>query len=401
MSTGPLVELQDKPSLVIGKRNDNYLAKAIVLEEAAPPMYMRTSIKLVTYGIAIFLLWAAIAVLDVVALAPGQVMPVQAVQVIQHVDGGRLAAINVVDGQRVKEGEVLARFNAFEPTAEFDTLNAKHWGLFSRVEALRALIENREANFSRVPKEYAQFVTEQQLLLQTARAQIAHLTTESNLLSEVSSIRETLAKEKLATRVQALDAERSVTQARSELLRFRHSNMDELTSTSNEMAQVENQLAKMRDRLERVDVLSPVDGIVQDLKFRTVGGVVPPATVLMNVIPNDGQMHVEVRVSPNDIGFVKLGQKARVKVNSYDFMRYGTIDGKVAMISPYSSFDEKQMPYFKVIIALPKTTVGEDRSKAIQPGMTTQVDIVTDQQSILRYLLRPIYIAFHQGMRER
>ena len=401
MSTEPLIEVRDKPSLVIGKRNDNYLAKAILLEEAAPPMYMRTSIKLVTYGIFIFFIWSAIAKLDVIALATGQIVPVQAVKVIQHVDGGRLAAINVVDGQRVREGEVLARFNAIEPTIEYDTLNAKFWSLFCKVEALRALIENREANFSRVPTEFAQFVTEQQLMLQTSRAQIAHLTDETKLLGEVSNIRGVLAKEKLATRVQALDAERSVSQSRAELLRFRHSNMDELTSASNEMTQTENQLAKMRDRLERVDVLSPVDGVVQELKFRTVGGVVPPATVLMNIVPDDGQMHVEVRVSPNDIGFVKVGQQARVKINSYDFMRYGVIDGKVSMVAPYSSFDEKQMPYFKTIVTLPKYNVGEDQSKVIQPGMTTQVDIVTDQQSVLRYLFRPIYIAFHSGMTER
>ena len=177
--------------------------------------------------------------------------------------------------------------------------------------------------------------------------------------------------------------------------------MDDLAASSNEMAQTEEQLAKMRDRLERIEVLSPVDGIVQDLKFRTVGGVVPPATVLMNVVPTDGGMHAEVRVSPNDIGFVKVGQKARVKINAYDFMRYGSVEGTVVMISPFSTFDEKQQPYFKVIVSLPKSVVGGDPSKTIQPGMTVQTDVITDKQSVLRYLTRPIYVAFHQGLRER
>ncbi len=401
MSTSPIANIDDKTSLVLGKRNDNFLAKAILLEEATPPSYMRTTIKLATYSLVIFLIWSFFANLDVVANAAGQVTPIQSVKILQHVDGGRISAINVVDGQRVVEGQVLMRFNATEPTVEFETLNVKFWGLFAKVESLRALLENREPDYSRVPKQYSQLVADQRRTLTAARNQIDQIGAEIKILTEVSSIRGGLAQEKLATRVQALDAERSVGQAQAELLRYRKANMDDLAASSNEMAQTEEQLAKMRDRLERIEVLSPVDGIVQDLKFRTVGGVVPPATVLMNVVPTDGGMHAEVRVSPNDIGFVKVGQKARVKINAYDFMRYGSVEGTVVMISPFSTFDEKQQPYFKVIVSLPKSVVGGDPSKTIQPGMTVQTDVITDKQSVLRYLTRPIYVAFHQGLRER
>ncbi len=401
MSTSPIANIDDKTSLVLGKRNDNFLAKAILLEEATPPSYMRTTIKLATYSLVIFLIWSFFANLDVVANAAGQVTPIQSVKILQHVDGGRISAINVVDGQRVVEGQVLMRFNATEPTVEFETLNVKFWGLFAKVESLRALLENREPDYSRVPKQYSQLVADQRRTLTAARNQIDQIGSEIKILTEVSSIRGGLAQEKLATRVQALDAERSVGQAQAELLRYRKANMDDLAASSNEMAQTEEQLAKMRDRLERIEVLSPVDGIVQDLKFRTVGGVVPPATVLMNVVPTDGGMHAEVRVSPNDIGFVKVGQKARVKINAYDFMRYGSVEGTVVMISPFSTFDEKQQPYFKVIVSLPKSVVGGDPSKTIQPGMTVQTDVITDKQSVLRYLTRPIYVAFHQGLRER
>ena len=401
MSTSPIANIDDKTSLVLGKRNDNFLAKAILLEEATPPSYMRATIKLATYSLVIFLIWSFFANLDVVASAAGQVNPIQSVKILQHVDGGRISAINVKDGQSVVEGQVLMRFNATEPTVEFETLNVKFWGLFAKVESLRALLESREPDYSRVPKQYSQLVADQRRTLTAARKQIDQIGAEIKILTEVSSIRGGLAQEKLATRVQALDAERSVGQAQAELLRYRKANMDDLAASSNEMAQTEEQLAKMRDRLERIEVLSPVDGIVQDLKFRTVGGVVPPATVLMNVVPTDGGMHAEVRVSPNDIGFVKVGQKARVKINAYDFMRYGSIEGTVVMISPYSTFDEKQQPYFKVIVSLPKSAVGGDPSKTIQAGMTVQTDVITDKQSVLRYLTRPIYVAFHQGLRER
>ena len=387
--------------LVLGSRTDNYLAKAILLEEAVPPTYLRTTIKLVAYTIALFIIWALFSKLDIVALSTGQVMPIQAVKIIQHVDGGRIAAINVSDGQVVKEGEVLMRLNDTEPNAEYETLKAKYWGLYARVERLRALIDSRPADFSKVPPVYEKMVLEQQATLKTSKSQIDQLQKEINILSEVSSIRGELSKEKLATRVQALDAQRNLTLAQAELLRYQRTNMDELNIAANEMAQTDEQLTKMRDRLERVDVLSPVDGVVQDLKFRTIGGVVPPGAILMNVIPTDDLIQADVRVQPTDIGFVKVGQDVRVKIGTYDFMRFGTVEGKVTMVSSYSTLDEKQQPYFKVLVSIPTKNLGNDPAKKIQPGMTVQADIVTDRQSVLRYLLRPIYVAFHQGLRER
>ncbi|MBU3593683.1 HlyD family efflux transporter periplasmic adaptor subunit [Polynucleobacter sp. 71A-WALBACH] len=397
----PLSQEPEKGSpLVLGSRNDNYIAKAILLEEAAPPVYWQTTVKLIAYSLGAFFIWALFANLDVVATAPGQVMPMQSVQIIQHVDGGRIAEIEVSDGQEVKAGQVLMRLNDTEAGAEYLTLSAKYWGLVTRVERLRALLADRKADFSAVPEQYKQVVAEQEFTLKTSKEQIGQLESEIKILSEVSSIRGDLAKEKLATRVQALDAQRNLSQAQAELLRYRKANMDDLNTSTGELAQTEEQMTKLKDRLERVDVVSPVDGVVQDLKFRTIGGVIPPGATLMNVIPLDGKMHAEVRVQPTDIGFVKKGEDARLKLGTYDFMRYGTITGKVTMVSSFSSLDEKSNPYFKVIVSIPQNFVG-DKEKTIEPGMTIQADIITDRQSVLKYLLRPIYVAFSQGMRER
>ena len=386
--------------LVLGSRTDNYIAKAILLEEAAPPVYWQTTVKLIAYSLGAFFVWALFANLDVVATAPGQVMPIQSVQIIQHVDGGRIAEINVVDGQQVKEGQVLMRLNDAEAGAEYLTLSAKYWSLYTRVERLRALLGDRKADFSAVPEQYKQLVAEQEVTLKTSKDQINQLESEIKILGEVSSIRGDLAKEKLATRVQALDAQRNLSQAQAELLRYRKANMDDLNTTTGELAQTEEQMTKLKERLQRVDIVSPVDGVVQDLKFRTVGGVIPPGATLMNVVPLDGKMHAEVRVQPTDIGFVKKGEEARLKLGTYDFMRYGTVSGQVVMVSSFSSLDEKSNPYFKVVVSIPQNYVG-DKEKSIEPGMTVQADIITDRQSVLKYLFRPIYVAFSQGMRER
>jgi multidrug efflux pump subunit AcrA (membrane-fusion protein) len=400
MNTPNPLEPEKGNPLVLGSRTDNYIAKAILLEEAAPPVYWQTTVKLIAYSLGAFFIWALFANLDVVATAPGQVMPVQAVKIIQHVDGGRIAEIAVVDGQEVKEGQVLMRLNDTEAGAEYQTLSAKYWGLYTRVERLRALLGDRKADFSTVPEQYKQVVAEQEFTLKTSKDQIAQLEAEIKILGEVSSIRGDLAKEKLATRVQALDAQRNLSQAQAELLRYRKANMDDLNTSTGELAQTEEQMTKLKDRLQRVDVVSPVDGVVQDLKFRTIGGVIPPGATLMNVVPLDGKMHAEVRVQPTDIGFVKKGEDARLKLGTYDFMRYGTVTGQVVMVSSFSSLDEKSNPYFKVIVSIPQNFVG-DKAKTIEPGMTVQADIITDRQSVLKYLLRPIYVAFSQGMRER
>lgn len=392
---------QSKSPIVLGDRTDNYVAKSILLEEAAPPSYLKTTVLLAGASIIVFLVWAFFATLDVIAMASGQIMPVQSVKIVQHIDGGRIASIDVIDGQKVKKGQLLLKMNDTEALSEYQTLNAKYWALYSKVERLRALIANRPGNFSRVPKQYEDLILEQEHTLKTSRAQIKQLEEEIKILTEVSEIRSGLAQEKLATRVQALEAQRTLNISQAELLRYRRSALDELNTSANELAQTEEQLNKLKDRLDRVEVLSPVDGIVQDLKFRTVGGVVAPGGILLNVVPDDGVLQAEVRVAPTDIGFIRVGQSVRIKVGTYDFMRYGIIDGEVAMVSPYSAMDEKQNPYFKVIVRLNKNFVGEDPSKRIEPGMTVMADIMTDRQSVLRYLLRPIYIAFKQGMRER
>lgn len=401
MSENEIYEGPGKKTLMLGSRTDNYVAKAILLEEAAPPSYLKTTVRLAAYSIIVFFIWAYFATLDVIALSSGQIMPVQAVKVVQHVDGGRIASIDVVDGQSVKHNQLLMKLNDTEASAEYQTLSAKYWGLYARVERLRALIGNRPASFTKMPPQFADLVAEQRLTLQTSRDQIAQLESEIKILTEVNAIRDDLAKERLATRLQALESQRSLNQSQAELLRFRRTNMDELNISASELTQTEEQLAKLKDRLDRVEVLSPVDGIVQDLRFRTVGGVIPPGATLMNVVPLDGKLQAEVRVAPTDIGFVKKGQDVRLKVGTFDFMRYGTINGQVEMVAPYSAMDEKQGSYFKVIVSLEHNYVGKDPSKVIDPGMTVQADIITDRQSVLKYMLRPIYAAFSQGMRER
>ncbi len=328
---------QDSRRIVLGSRASNPMTQAILLEEAVSPLFARMTILLIASALVGFVGWASVAKLDVVATATGQIVPSSQVQVIQSVDGGRIDEINVEEGQHVEKGDELIQLNETEAYTDLESL--------------------------------------------TARA--AKLEKEVSYLRQVSEIRSALAKDQLNTRTQALEAQRSLAQQQGELDSVYH------------------QIAKLKDRLERTHILSPVDGVVQDLKFHTIGGVIPPAAPIMNIVPENDVLRAEVRIATTDVGHVSPGQHVRIKVGTYDFMRYGVIDGKVQLVSANSSVDEKGQPYFKGYVQLAQTTVGKSKNMAVMPGMTVQCDIITDRQTVLRYLLRPIYLAFAQGMRER
>lgn len=324
--------------IVLGQRSDNYLAKAILLEEAVSPKYIRVTIGFALALLVAFILWSSIARLDVVAVANGQIVPSGAVQIIQHLDGGRISKINVVEGQTVEKGEILISLNPTDARSDLEGLTARAMKLEAEVEYLR----------------------------------------------EVANIRGNLAKDRLVTKTQSLEAQRA------------------LAAIEGEYNRTQYEITKLKERLSRMDIRAPVQGVIQDMKYRTVGGVITPGATVMNVVPSEDILRAEVRVLTTDIGHVKEGQFVRVKVGTYDFLRYGIVEGKVSVISAYSSLDEKGMPFFKTYVDLSKKSLGlTEKELPIVAGMTVQADIVTDQQSVLRYLLRPIFVAFSQGMRER
>ena len=328
----------NKTRIVLGSRASNPMTKAILLEEAVSPRFARMTTLLVFVTLVGFIAWASVAKLDIVATAQGQIAPSSAVQIIQHVDGGRIEQINVREGQHVKKGEELLLLNETEAHNDLESLTARAKKLRKEIEYLR----------------------------------------------EVSEIRSSLARDKLSTRTQALDAQRNLAQQQGEYDSVLH------------------QIAKLKDRLQRTRIMSPVDGTVQEMKFRTIGGVIPPAATIMNIVPANDVLRAEVRIATTDVGHVMPGQPVRIKVGTYDFLRYGVIEGKVELVSSNSSMDEKGMPYFKGYVQLSRSALGKTQSEMpVMSGMTVQCDIVTDHQTVLAYLLRPIFLAFTQGMRER
>ena len=148
---------------------------------------------------------------------------------------------------------------------------------------------------------------------------------------------------------------------------------------------------------------SPVDGVVNDVQVTTIGGFVQPGQKVMEVVPMGDKLLVETRVRPSDIAFIKVGDKAMVRVTAYDFSTYGGLDGRVVQVSADSIYDEKeQEAYFTVIVETDKAYLRAGASRLpITPGMMTNTQIITGRKSVLSYLLKPVIKARSEALRER
>jgi HlyD family type I secretion membrane fusion protein len=440
--------------IVLGSRSHRHLAHSVLLDEAVAPRHIRLTIAMLCAGLAAFLVWAAVAQLDEVANTTGQIAPSGAVQVVQHVEGGAVVRIAVTEGERVTKGQLLIALDRVETESELKVAEARYWGLVARVARLKVQAEELwdESPFNDIPPEYADLVRDQKEILDShrratlnqeaivkaqagqldadlarTREQIDSIRREIKILREVAGIRTELEKDKLVTKVQSLESQRALVIQEGELQRLlgqrsalqanlaesrarlkgvssdrRQASHDDMGLASAELSQVTELLVKLRKRLSRTDITAPVNGIVQDLKYRTVGGVITPGATVTNVVPVDDVLQAEVRISPTDVGHVKVGQVVRVKLLTYDFLRYGTVDGYVSSVSATSFVDDKGVPFFKGIVRLTRSHLGPRvDDQPIHPGMTVVCDIITDRKTVLQYLARPVVIALRQGLRER
>ena len=161
-------------------------------------------------------------------------------------------------------------------------------------------------------------------------------------------------------------------------------------------------MVRLQDRLQRMEIRSSVDGIVQGLSLGSGSAVVEPGQLIMEIVPTDDELVVEARVSPADIGHVKQGQPSDIKIDSYDPAKFGSVKGQVRRISANTYLNEKSQPYYRVEISLEKDHLGKaSDSLRIIPGMTVMADIITGSKTILDYLLKPINRGMDNAFSER
>jgi adhesin transport system membrane fusion protein len=282
----------------------------------------------------------------------------------------------------------------------------RHQALSSRVAALQASAEQRRrdgaeaaATINSLSRSLVLAQENVDRLAPLAAKNIVPQTELANAQREVVDLqgRIAAAREQQGRAVAAVSE--AMSQASEASFSFRQEALNERSQVNQKIAINEESLRGARG----MELRSPVDGVVNDLQVNTIGGFVQPGEKVMEVVPMGEKLLVETRVTPKDIAFIKVGDKALVKVTAYDFSTYGGLDGKVVQVSADSIYDEvERQAYFIVIVETQKAYLAKaGRRLPITPGMMTDTQIITGRKSVLTYLLKPVLKARSDALRER
>ena len=358
-------------------------------------------------SVFVFLLWAAFAWVDEIVRAEGEMISSSRPQIIQNLEGGILAELAVAEGDVVERGDVLARLHGTQFQSSVDDLQDQ----ISSFEIRRLRLEAELAgqfDFT-VPDEWAErtanIVESERALLKGRQSDfVSRSDGAQRVLTEAKRERDLmndLLDRKIVSMIEATRARKAYADAR---IRF-----DEITTQTEldraqEYSDVLKELATLRqnlkastDQLNRTVLTSPMRGIVNTLSVTTIGGVVRPGEEILQIIPLDEELFVEARVQPKDIAGVLPGQEATVKLSAYDYTIYGTLKGKVTLISADTFKDERARdpsgnPHYKVTLQVDTAHLTERQaSLQIRPGMQASVELHTGTKTVLQYLLKPLY----------
>jgi membrane fusion protein, adhesin transport system len=394
-------------------------------------------------GFVLFLLWATFTKVDEVTHGQGRVIPSSKVQLIQATEPTTIQELLVRSGQQVRRGQLLARLDDTQSSSELGQIQAeteslqersarlqaegtgaatvgggdeatlsavRRQALASRMSALRSSAEQRrrdaaEANATIASLQSSLALAQKQvgMLEPLAAKNIVPQTELITARREIVDLQGRIA----AAREQASRANAAVSEALSQAseaqFSFRQEALNERSQVNQKIAVNEQSLRGARGRLGRMELRSPVDGVVNDVQITTIGGFVQAGEKVMEVVPVGERLLVETRVKPSDIAFIKVGDRAVVKVTAYDFSTYGGLDGRVVHVSADSIYDEAtKEPYFNVIVETERSyLMSAGRKLPITPGMMTDTQIITGRKSILSYLLKPVLRAKSDALRER
>jgi len=184
--------------------------------------------------------------------------------------------------------------------------------------------------------------------------------------------------------------------------KFRSQALGELNEVQTQLSQLGESLTAIGDRVSRAELRSPVNGIVNKISLKTIGGVIEPAMKLVEIVPADDALKIVARVAPHEIAFLRPGQNVKVKISAYDPQRYGSLDGKLVRIGANSVTDSEGNAFFEIEVRTDKNHLGPaDAPLPITPGMVAETEVITGKRTILEYLLKPVLRAKDRALTER
>ncbi|MEZ5670008.1 MAG: HlyD family type I secretion periplasmic adaptor subunit [Alphaproteobacteria bacterium] len=428
------------------------VSSSAVLEEGGPPMAGAYTLFAVLLLIVGAIAWAATTDVTSATIAPGSVIPDGRVVELQHLEGGIVAEVPVRDGQQVEAGDVIMVLDPTADDADLHQIQARQAALNITAERLRAEAFGREPDFGDYIHSYPDLVMNQIDVLEANRAAMeseravlesrlrqreaeaegfaaeAHsLGQQRGVVGEQLAMRQTLLERGLASRLTVLDVQREYARLDGEMqqaqggatraveaaeearrsmaeleLRYRSEAIEAMGSIAGELAEVNEMLTRLEDRVARREVRSPVRGTVNALAATGPGQVIEPGAPVASLVPADGALIVEAQMSPSDVGYVAVGQPVDITVDGFDVAQFGTLAGAVTFISPTTFTDAEGHTYYRIRVALDEPSIERNGERhALVPGMIVQASIHTGSQTMLSYLVRPVYRSLATSFTER
>jgi len=437
----------------MNEHEKEFLPAVLEVTETPPSHAARLLTYLIMLMFTVLILWSVLGKIDIIATATGKLIPASNIKTIQTLVDSEIEEIFVQEGQYVKEGQDMIKFNQTEVQANIRRIKNEMKALEIAVARLQALLtDNPEENFAydETIDEYLikihsgllkSQMTEKAAKIEVLNGQIAKAEKEKDTIAAdlkrieklLPSVKERiekkkiLADKKLIARLTFLEQEEELTnlqeqrnvqvkkmaeteanieflqkELRQYLAEFDKSIMQELKDNREKLASYQQELIKYEEALKRTVVKAPLSGYVQQLVYHTKGGVVETAKPIMNLVPEDYKLEADVMILNKDIGFVRPEQNVEIKIDSFPFTKYGTIKGKVRNISGDAVQDEKLGLIFPSrLTLLDNKILADGQVVQLKPGMSVTAEIKTGKRRVIEYLLSPVMKYLNESMRER
>lgn len=373
----------------------------------------RLSIWIALVGVTVLIIWASFAKIDQVTRAKATVIASARTQEIQASEGGVLTELAVVEGQEVKAGQLLVVLEEERAKAAVDNSASKTAALKAKLARLNAEIFEKPLIFTQDVKDYPEYVQNQTALYnrrrQAINEDVSSLEKMLVLAKRELSMNEPLLTYGDVSQADVIKLRRQVADIEAQINNKRNKYFEEAQAEMTKaQEELDTELEQLRDRLQVLDekrLLSPTEGKINNINVTTIGGVVKPGEVIMQILPTSSDLIIDAKVSPADIAYIKEGQDATVKLDAYDYSIFGAMTGTVNYISPDTLMEKTpkgEEPYYRVLIVITGVEFkGREDKIVIKPGMTASVDIKAMERTVLSYLTKPITKTLSEGLGER
>ena len=436
-----------------GKQDMVYMRSLSAAAVHRTPRYLIAVVMIFALFLIAAILWMNWAKIDVVIRGAGKVSPASQVQNIQSLEGGIISEILVVEGQRVKIGQSLIKISDIAFSSSFEEnrllylellarssrLQAEAFGLAFKPEpevsedaphlmkSERSLFDSNQAQLKETLSGLEEKISQQKSALLEAQSKQRQLIRSLDLVKKEIKIKQPLKERGIISEVEFLQLQQreaefegeieaarlsvpriqsTIEEARfnkqKERLNFQNNAKKELNEVNAEISRIKETQTALQDRVKRTTLRSPVNGIVQRLYINTIGGVISPGNNILDIVPQEDSLLVELKIKPADIAYVSVGQFARLKFSAYDFAIHGSLQGIVTFISADTITTEEGESFFLVRVKPTKPFLGVKSGELpIKIGMTAEADIITDKKTILSYLTEPVHRGIDKALRER